>query len=412
MKKTLRSNIAIKIGLLLCLFLITYLVGTNISYDVGAMFFFIIIFFYIIYFCKMELLLKCMFIISILLSILYSYYLYTNSIINFPDTIGYLANLNDMLSIESISLKETINLLGSLHVGYQYMNYVIFLLFKSEFALYLMNILMSKLAIMFFYYYLGKRYEKNIKILTTISLLFSVQIFIFTSDLLKDSLVLLLAMLVLYIYEQYLERGSLIYIGFAIILISALTMTRIYSGVGLALGIGMDYLINSKKQIDKFKIFIIGIISILIIIISPLNSYISMGIRFVTNIELSGDLLRTILKTTISFFLSPVFWNTSQISPIYIPILLDSMFFLVFFPLLIFSLYKFATNNTYRKDVYIYILPIFIHVLALGVQYGTGAIRQRIAVYPFIILLYSSEICKLVSNIKKNRIEDVKDATY
>ena len=69
-------------------------------------------------------------------------------------------------------------------------------------------------------------------------------------------------------------------------------------------------------------------------------------------------------------------------------------------PLILISLYKFIKNKNYRKIMYIYFIPIVLYIFALGTQYGTGAIRQRIAVYPFIVFLCVFELCQVGTNQK------------
>ena len=104
----------------------------------------------------------------------------------------------------------------------------------------------------------------------------SMQLFVFTTHLLKDSLILFLSMTSLYIYEKYIEDKKNIYIIALIIFLSFLIMTRIYSGVGLSLGILIDYLVSNNKRFGKIKVFCFILLIIALIIISPLNAHINM----------------------------------------------------------------------------------------------------------------------------------------
>lgn len=396
----IEKNMHIKWLSFLFTIIVSYLINILGYHDISSIFFFVTLFFLILDLSNMEPFLKCFMVLNFVFSFLYSYYMYNNSIINFPDTFGYLSILSKMLNSSNNTLTNVMSYAGSLHIGYEYLNYFVFKIFKSEFSLYLVNILMSKISIIFFYYHLRKRYKRNITILTTILLLMSMQLFVFTTHLLKDSLVLFLSMTSLYIYEKYIEDKKNIYIIALIIFLSFLIMTRIYSGVGLSLGILIDYLVSNNKRFGKIKVFCFILLIIALIIISPLNAHINMGIKFLSSINLSIGFLTKILKSIISFFLSPFFWNMTKELTIYTPIILDSMFFLICSPLILISLYKFIKNKNYRKIMYIYFIPIVLHIFALGTQYGTGAIRQRIAVYPFIVFLYVFELCQVGTKSK------------
>ena len=399
-----RKNMHLKwlsiLFIIIFIIIMTYLINRTGNNDMSSIVLFTTLFVLIVYLSDMGLLLKYFISLNFIFSLLYAYYMYSNYIINFLDTLGYLSDLNRMLNSNNNSLRNVINYAGSLHIGYQYLNYFIFKIFKSEFSLYLVNIIMSKLSIILFYYHLKKRYKRNIAVLTSILLIMSMHLFIFTTNLLKDSLVLFFAMLSLYKYEKYIDNKKILYLISLTIILSFLTMTRIYAGVGIALGILIDYLVANNIKIGKTRVFCFIIIIITLIIVSPLNAYISMGIKFLGNIKLSGSFIIKMLKATISFFLSPVFWNMTKEITIYTPIILDSIFFLIYSPLIFILLLKLIINKNYRKIMCIYYIPILVHILALGIQYETGAIRQKIAVYPFIVFLYVFELKQIGNKLK------------
>ena len=108
------------------------------------------LFFSIIYLIDIHFLLKCLMILNFILSVVFAYYMHRNNIINFPDTIGYFNVLHKMIGSNSNNLKNVINYAGTLQVGYHYLNYFVFKVFDSKFALYLVNIVMSCISIFFF----------------------------------------------------------------------------------------------------------------------------------------------------------------------------------------------------------------------------------------------------------------------
>ncbi|WP_195837990.1 glycosyltransferase family 39 protein [Tissierella pigra] len=325
--------------------------------------------------------------------------MYSNNIINFPDTLGYLSVLNKMIISNSISFKHVSNYAGSLQVGYHYLNYFTYKIFNSGFSLYLINIFMYILSILFYHTHLRKRFNNSIATISTVVLTVSMYLTIFTSDILKDSLVLFLSMLSLHIYDKFIDVKKRRLIFFLIIVLGSLTTTRIYSGVGFAVGILVDFFILQNKKLSIKKLFFFITLIIGLVLISPLKAHFDMGLRFISRINMSSSFVINIISSTITFFLSPLFWNMTTEISVYTPIILDSMFFLIFSPLLLIYLYKFFRYKEYRERMYLYLIPILIHIIALGVEYGKTAIRQKIAVYPFLVLLYVFELYKIFKKV-------------
>lgn len=400
MESIIKKNKYIYWLLFLFVVTMTYLINILGYKDISAIVFFITSFFFILSLSDMNFLLKNLIVLNFLLSFIYSYHIYVNSIINFPDTLGYFNVLSKMINSGSITLAKVTEYAGTLHVGYHYLNYFIFTSFDSEIALYLVNIFMLNISILLFHYHLKGKYSIEVVNITTGLLIMSRYLMIFTSNLLKDSLILFLSMLSLYMYDKYIQERKLRQVLLIAMTLSFLTMTRIYSGVGIAAGILIDYFILNNKRIGRGKILIFIAIIVSLIFISPLNSHMELGIRFLKKIDITFSFFIRIIKSTISFFLSPLFWNMTKELTIYTPIVLDSIFLLLLSPLILNSIYKVARCKDYRKMTYIYYVPILIHILALGTQYDTGAVRQRIAVYPFVILLYVLELSPILMHCK------------
>lgn len=53
--------------------------------------------------------------------------------------------------------------------------------------------------------------------------------------------------------------------------------------------------------------------------------------------------------------------------------------------------------------MYLYLIPIIIHALALGIAYEGGSTRQRIGVYCFIILIFVVGL--FINQIRTSNIE-------
>lgn len=382
--------------------IIAYLVKILGYQDISSIFFFAMLFFLIIYLIDIHFLLKCLMILNFILSVVFAYYMHRNNIINFPDTIGYFNVLHKMIGSNSNNLKNVINYAGTLQVGYHYLNYFVFKVFDSKFALYLVNIVMSCISIFFFYYHLKKRYKLRVAIITTALLTISMYLLIFTSHILKDSLVLFLAMTSLHIYDKYIDERKIKQIFVLIIFLCLLIMTRIYTGVGFALGILVDFFVLNNKRLNKVKFLISTVMITGLVLISPINAHINMGWRFVNRIDFSNQFIINIIKSVITLFLSPFFWNMTKEFTIYMPIVLESIFFLIFSPLLLISLYKFIIYKNYRRIMYLYFIPIAVHILALGIQYGKVPVRQKIAIYPFVVFLYVFELYQIQTALKYN----------
>lgn len=396
--------------ILLSLYLMVLVVflGRWMNPDIGAIVFFIGLTITIINKSNMGNSLKRGLILNFLICIGYAYYVYSNDIINFTDTLGYLDILDLMIKSKNNTLEYVINYAGTLHVGYHYLNYFIFNIFKSKFALYLINISMALFSIIFFYNHISTRFKDTIAKATTFFLIISIYLKIYTSNILKDSLILFLAMISIYLYDKYMETKRLTNIIMLFMMLIFLVMTRIYSGIGISLGLLMDYIILNKdmfKYREVFKdkrLYMFIILIVLLAVFSPLNLYVKIVLGFISDINISFNSIITIIKSMITFFLSPLVWNMLGELTIYTPIVVDSFFFLIFSPILIRVLYKLIINQKYRKMMYIYIIPSLIHIMALGIAYGKTPSRQKIAVYPFIVLIYMIELTE-IWNIMKAR---------
>lgn len=328
--------------------------------------------------------------ISFILKSYYAYNTYTTMISPFPDSFGYLDNLNKLTSFDSSYLLDFGFMemtVGTSQFFYYYILYFMDTLFDNTFSFYLLNILLGSIALTLLYLIVHKDFGKKIAITTSIVATLSMTISIFTSNILKDSLVLFLTMLIYYLYKVS-DKRHLILIVF---LIGCLTSTRIYAGLSVLAAIGIDMLLNKhnfKKKISK--IIAVSILLLFIFIafnFSFLSRYMSLGERFISGYSII-DIVTIIPNTLFSFIFEPYPWGVfAGNHTIYSFMQIDSALAMMFSFSLIMFLYKFLKSKELRAKMYFYIFPIIMHSVALGIAYG-GGLRQKIGAISFIILIF------------------------
>lgn len=397
--KTLEVRI-LNISLFFISFLILFLLKKTQFNNLGAIVFFTIILVLILRKVDICVELKFILLFSYIFRLMYSYYIYSNDLIRFPDTIGYMNTLDTMIKNEPISYSKVVKYAGTLHVSYHYLNYFLYKMFNTKYALYLGNIFLFFFSILFLHNHLKIKFNSDIAELMILMLTLNTSLYIYTSNILKDSLVLFLCMFSIYSYDRYKRDRKKFFFILLVVGLILLTMSRIYSGVGLILGILIDILMFKKEVINKKNIGVVIVVIVLTMMFTPLKNYFSMGFKFIKRIEISMYTILNFFKAIIAFLFSPFFWNVTKEYTVYSLMTIDSIILLAFSPLLLFFFFSFIRNKEYRRNTYIYIIPILVHILALATAYGTGGHRQKIAVYPFIILFYILGIpsYKLCSN--------------
>ncbi|MGI6165854.1 MAG: hypothetical protein ACOYEN_07710, partial [Limnochordia bacterium] len=219
-------------------------------YDPSALLFFFALILGVLVFRKMSFRVSYLIIASMLARTYYAYYLYSNGIVLFPDTYGYFQTVRAMLQADSLSFLTVVTYSGTLHVGYYYVAYLALRIFKTDLALYLLNIFLFFLSTLILSDYLEQEFGKGMAKAITVFINLSPFMFLFTSDVLKDSLVLFLAVSSLWAYRRYQCTHWRRYIVSMLMFLSLLTLTRIYSGVGLAVGIMVDFLANRDTKVE------------------------------------------------------------------------------------------------------------------------------------------------------------------
>lgn len=299
----------------------------------------------------------------------------------FPDSLKYVNEVSIMLS-SNMSLNEVITTINTIQFGYHYFLYFIFIIFSNVFAYFLVNILLFSISSLVFYKLILKDFGNKIAFWTTSMLLISTNMTLFSTNILKDVLVFTLIILGLFLYRKNRIFLSLI-VGIVLFTI------RIYGGASLIIAILLDLIITSNfSKIRKIILSICILIMFLIINIFSVSNYFVANISsFFTNF----NILTTVIDTGVAlvkFYFSPLFWNVNSLDNMYVLLVFDSLVFLFFSVFLLMFIFKFLKYKNLRAHSVVYIVPILLHAVALGLEYDGSSDRQRVGIFGFLILTY------------------------
>ncbi|SDX79097.1 hypothetical protein [Salimicrobium album] len=320
--------------------------------------------------------------ISFLVKSMYSYVIYKTITSPFPDSFNYLSNL-EIVRQSNLSVESLTSIVGSLHFGYYYFMYIISFIFNTNYSLYVANIFLFSFSSLMFYKLLKSDFGESISKITIILFLCSFNMFLFTSNILKDSLVLFLMILSLYIYKQKKYKVLVLIPAFFLVTV------RIYAGASIILAIVFDYLVFGKlTKKQKVKGVSSAIITSIVLLNLPFaTNYLEKINSFLAESSVV-ELVVYPLVSLVKFYFSPLFWNLIAAPNVYLITFIDSFLALIFsFAVLLFII-KFFKYKDLRSKMYLYVIPIFVHALALGIEYGGDSTRQRVGVYGFIILTF------------------------
>lgn len=352
--------------------------------EIGALlFFFVFLSLILLRKKKVPISISILILLGFLIKATYSYYLYKTTISPFPDSFAYLSNLQK-IKMSDLSINSVLSISGTLQFGYNYFMYFIVLVFKTNYSLYLANIFLFSLTGFMFFELIDKDFGRKISVISTIMLLCSTNMFLFTSNILKDSLVIFLIVLSLYIYR--LSKYKLL----TIIPILLLFMVRIYAGASVGLAIILNTLIFGNYSLRK-KTLGISIIAVTILIVLRGYSLSNYYLIIISTFFSGSGLLQTFNSTVMGlfkFYFAPLPWNLISTPDEYLMTFTDSLLALMFSFALVLFILKFLKYKELRKKMWIYLIPIFVHALALGIQYGGDSARQRIGIYGFVILTF------------------------
>lgn len=362
----------------------------NIDVDVGLSneiftFMFFFVFLSLILLCnkKIPISISLIILAGFLIKAIYSYYLHRTIVSPFPDSFTYLSNL-EQIKMSDLSIDSVLSISGTLQFGYNYFMYFIVLVFKTNYSLYLANIALFSLTCLMFYKIINSDFSQKIALVSTIMFLCSSNMFLFTSNILKDSLVVFLMMLSLYLYK--LSKYKVL----SIIPILLLFIVRIYAGGSIALAIVFDMLLLGKYSLRK-KTLGIGIMAITTFIVIRGFSLSSYYLTIIS-IFFSGSGLFQLISSTVmgmfKFYFAPLPWNLISNPDEYLITITDSFLALIFSFTLVLFVLKLLRYKELRRLMWIYLIPIIVHGVALGIQYGGDSARQRIGIYGFVILTF------------------------
>lgn len=153
-----------------------------------------------VYIQKFEHLITISLVLSFLLHILVVILLDYNNLFLFSDSVYHFQIVNKIKNVSNISFSTFLNINQSLHIGYSIFNFIIFSVFNNKLSLYLANVLLFHLSLIYFYKYINENFNRYIAKTTVILMIFNMHFWVFTSTLLKDGLVMFLSVFIIYIY--------------------------------------------------------------------------------------------------------------------------------------------------------------------------------------------------------------------
>lgn len=316
----------------------------------------------------------------------YSYWQYSTIVSPFPDSFAYLKYLQQMMDNDLTTYTEVTGLLGSINVLYPYMNYIVYKIFGDYFALYCTNILISTISIVLLYKVIKIDFSKNVALSTTVFLLVSSNIGLFTSSLLKDALVLFLTVVAIYLYKT---NRSFLLVFLVIIL---LTVTRIYAGVSVISAIFFDVMWFQRKQVEKKRklrfIFVTLIGLCIAMLMASASRYVTITLEFAGASSILS-IIKTVPIAIAKMFFSPFFWNMLNEQSAYTILITDAIMFMSGSFAILSFMAKMVKDRELRKKMYFYLVPLFIYAIALGSAFNGDSARQRIGVFFVIVLVYT-----------------------
>lgn len=338
--------------------------------------------------------------LQFLIKSIYSYNLYTTIVSPFPDTFKYLSGL-EVMQQSSLDIEYVSGIAQSLQFGYYYLIFGIYKLFNTIYALYLVNIFLFSISAILYFEIIKKDFSLLIAKCSTVALLLSSNMLLFTSNILKDALVVFLIMTCFYIYKVKKNRK------FTFICVLLLFTVRIYAGASVAVAILLDYFVyNWTKHSFKKKFISVSLLTLTIFVSSRVpivGMYFGIIKSFFTEISLVDLLLNPFVAIAKMFF-APLPWNLLMNPNVYLITIFDSIVFTLFsFSIVIFIVKMFKFKELRRK-MFFYLIPIYMHALALGLKYGGDSTRQRMGVLGFIILVYVVGILYKNKSINKRGV--------
>ncbi|TGB02493.1 hypothetical protein [Halobacillus salinus] len=310
----------------------------------------------------------------------YTYFIW--GMVPFPDSFFYFDTLEKIRISGNLTYGSITDIAGTPQIGYSYFIYFVTELFKNDFSLYLINIFMFNVSLVLIKEVVKQDFGRKIANTLFFVSLLSGNLFIFTSFVLKDCLVLFLTTLTIYLYKNKKKPWFLL-------VIPLLVLTRIYAGFSIIVALAVDVLLRRKiNRKTKVRAIVVGVAFGVFFLSNPiLSRYKDLVIQFIMEIDVANALI-VIPQAIVKMFIAPLPWNIIGDKDIYSLVLFDSIISLLFSAFLIMAVVKMFKYSDLRVRMYLYVIPILIHAAALGIEYGGDSARQRTGVMFFIILIF------------------------
>lgn len=329
------------------------------------------------------------------------FFLYSSSnVMIFPDSITYVSQLDALIASGKYDFSSVTQMTGTLHVGFHYLLVPIYKLFGNTASIMFFNALLVSIASVLLHSLVRTRFSSRAAVGTFILFSISTNMFLFGSFILRDGLIVFLTILSLYIRICYNKMALPILIS--LLLVSV----RIYSGIGLFVALLVDFLLH-REMGGKKRIWLISLslISAFILTLSPVSqTYLGAGTRFLTGVA-PLQILAILPVTLAKFFFSPLPWNVTNSENVYQSLAFDSIAIsLLSFGLVLFIV-KFLQSKQLRLKSYLFLVPIMVHALALGIEYDGDSDRQRSGIFAFLIMFLFVGIFHRIDNIKARSVD-------
>jgi len=307
-----------------------------------------------------------------------------NDIIVFPDSYNYILDLDRLIATGDYSLANIQSISGTLHVGHYYSMLIPYLILSTPESILFFNTLIVSMAILLLYKVFEIEFGKKIALFTLVFSSLSLNLILFGSFILKDSIVVFLSALIIY-FVRVKQRPYI-----AILLSLALFTVRIYAGFAFLLAILFEMIfikINKKGRFFKF-LSAAGVVVFIVTILAVPAVAVYFDKSLIYAKEMLGfGIIPTMIITLSKFFFAPLPWNVILNYDTYSILLFDSLiFFMLSFSLITF-LIKFLKYKELRSKMWLFIIPILVHAVVLGYEYQGESTRQRIGIFIFLIFI-------------------------
>lgn len=341
---------------------------------------------------RMPLLVKMLFPISIVLQILWYFFIpkpYDRMFI-FLDETGYYTQLQSLVITDFHQIFDPVfwmKTFGSAHILGPIYLLILYKLFLTPVNVSIFNIFISKLAILVWYPVLEEFLDKKKANIILIILAFSPIIWVYNSCALRDTLLFMLVSISLFFCWKYYSQFKVRYLLWAVVFSFLIIFTRIYLGAfTLLCCIGIAILRSSKSS--RISRFIPVILTACIIIFSFVNIYWSTAVQ--TMSETSVSSIKSIPEVIVSTMFGPYIWRIDEIIKIndisQAVMSVEALFRLITFPIAIVGVLNIFFDRKRALFGFMLIGNFILNLIVLGFTFEEAVWRQVMPVYPVVIM--------------------------